>query len=142
MLKYYIDSPPGKCSGPTDHTLRTAGSRTLAPSFIHVFQPHVPVTISASTVSQVRAIVITCVATFLVLYTFSSIFHLTPTPASSNVEHHPPTDTLAPSHRWNKLARSRRTQSWETRLNMGVKNSQSRKTLYLTEFRSSCPTIS
>jgi len=96
MLKYYIDSPPGKCSGPTDHTLRTAGSRTLAPSFIHVFQPHVPVTISASTVSQVRAIVITCVATFLVLYTFSSIFHLTPTPASSNVEHHPPTDTLAP----------------------------------------------
>ena len=56
------------------------------------------VTVSASTVSQARrAIVITCVATFLVLYTFSGIPHLTPTPASSNLEHHPPTDTLSPS---------------------------------------------
>jgi len=56
-----------------------------------------PVTVSASTVSQARAIVITCVATLLVLYTFSGISHLTPTPGSSIVEHRPPTDTLAPS---------------------------------------------
>jgi len=56
-----------------------------------------PVTISASTVSQIRAIVITCIATFLLLYTFSDIFHLTPKPGSPNVEHAPPTDTLAPS---------------------------------------------
>jgi len=55
------------------------------------------VTVSASTVSRARAIVITCVATFLLLYTFSGIFHSTPTPGPSNVEHHPPTDTLAPS---------------------------------------------
>ena len=49
-----------------------------------------PVIILVLTVSQVRAIVITCVATFLVLYTFSDIFHLTPTPGSSNAEYPPP----------------------------------------------------
>ena len=56
-----------------------------------------PVTILASAVSQVRAIVITCVATFLVLCTFSDISHINPTPGSSNVEYPPPADTLAPS---------------------------------------------
>ncbi|KAG0135073.1 hypothetical protein HOY82DRAFT_552482 [Tuber indicum] len=55
-----------------------------------------PVTILASTVSQVRAIVITCVVTFFVLYTLSGIYHSTPKPGSSSIESHPRTNNLAP----------------------------------------------
>lgn len=74
MLKYYINSPSGRYSEPKT-TPRATGSRTLALSSI-TFWSDMPVTILALTISQVRAIVITCVATFLVLYTFSDIFHL------------------------------------------------------------------
>ncbi|PWW75958.1 hypothetical protein C7212DRAFT_193723 [Tuber magnatum] len=56
-----------------------------------------PVTILAATVSQVRAIVVTCVVTFFVLHAFFDIFGSTPELDSSGIEFHSGTDRPAPS---------------------------------------------
>ncbi|CUS10053.1 unnamed protein product [Tuber aestivum] len=56
-----------------------------------------PVTILASTVSQIRAIVVTCVVTFFVLCTFSDVFGSTPEPDSSSIKFHRGAGRFAPS---------------------------------------------
>jgi len=85
----------GRYSGPTDHTLRTPGSKTWAPSFIPFLARYASYRISTNSLTGPRNYHHLCRFLSRALH----IFPLTPTLASSNVEHYPPTDTLAPSRR-------------------------------------------